>query len=73
MGMAVKVKMLLAVRGMTLKELCAKLEPPTSVQNISKKIKRDNLTERDLTAIAKACNATFKGGFVLNDTGTEIQ
>ncbi|MCI9677416.1 MAG: transcriptional regulator [Oscillospiraceae bacterium] len=73
MGMAVKVKMLLAVRGMTLKELGAKLEPPTSVQNISKKIKRDNLTERDLTAIAKACNATFKGGFVLNDTGTEIQ
>lgn len=73
MGMAVKVKMLLAVRGMTLKELGAKLEPPTSVQNISKKIKRDNLTERDLTAIAKACNATFKGGFVLHDTGTEIQ
>ena len=52
MGMAVKVKMLLAVRGMTLKELGAKLEPPTSVQNI---------------------NATFMGGFVLNDTGTEIQ
>ena len=69
MGMAVKVKMLLAVRGMTLKELGAKLKPPTSVQNISKKIKRDNLTERALTAIAKAC----KGGFVLNDTGTEIQ
>lgn len=73
MGMAVKVKMLLAARGMSLKELGEQMDPPTSVSNISQKLIRDNLTERDLTAIAKACNATFKGGFVLNDTGTEIQ
>lgn len=73
MGMAVKVRMLLAAREMTLKDLGERMDPPTSGQNIGQKIKKDNLSERDLVAIAKACNATFKGGFVLNDTGAEIQ
>ena len=73
MGMAVKVKMLLVARGMTLKDLGAQLDPPTSSQNIGRKLKNDNLTERDLTAIAKACNATFEGGFILNDSGKETR
>ena len=55
MGMAVKVRMLLAARGMTLKELGARMDPPTSAQNIGQKIKKDNLTENDLSAIARAC------------------
>lgn len=72
MGMAVKVRMLLAAREMTLKELGARMDPPTSAQNIGRKIKNDNLSEKDLSAIAKACNATFEGIFRLNDTGKEI-
>lgn len=73
MGMAVKVRMLLAARQMTLKQLGERMDPPTSAQNIGTKIRNDNLTERDLTAIAKACNATFEGGFILNDSGKEIR
>ena len=72
MGMAVKVRMLLAAREMTLKELGARMDPPTSAQNIGRKIKNDNLSEKDLSAIAKACNASFEGIFRLNDTGKEI-
>lgn len=72
MGMAVKVRMLLAAREMTLKDLGARMSPPTSAQNIGRKIKNDNLTEKDLIAIAQACDATYEGMFRLNDTGKEI-
>lgn len=72
MGMAVKVRMLLAAREMTLKDLGARMDPPTSAQNIGRKIKNDNLSEKDLTAIAQACDATFEGIFRLNDTRKEI-
>lgn len=67
MGMAVKVKMLLAAKGMSLSELASKLEPKTTHQNLGSKLKRDNLTERDLQAIAKACGVTFEGNFVFED------
>lgn len=72
MGMAVKVRMLMAVRKMKLKELAAKLDPPVTPQTLSGKLHRDNLTEKDLIAIAKACNAEFEGIFTLNDTGKTI-
>ena len=72
MGMAIKVRMLMAARQMTLKQLGEQMDPPTSAQNIGRKIKNDNLTEKDLTAIAAACDATFEGIFRLNDTGKEI-
>ncbi|MCI8422612.1 MAG: transcriptional regulator [Lawsonibacter sp.] len=72
MGMAVKVRMLLAARSMTIRELAMKMDKPTTEQNISQKLRRDNLTEKDLTAIAKACGATFEGSFILDDTGKVI-
>ena len=72
MGMAIKVRMLLAARGMTLRDLGERMDPPTSAQNIGRKIKNDNLTENDLSAIARACGATYAGIFRLNDTGKEI-
>lgn len=71
--MAVKVRMLLVARGMNLTDLGARLDPPTTAQNIGQKLKRDNLSERDLTAIAKACDATYEGMFILNDSGKEIR
>ncbi len=73
MGMAVKVKMLMAARGLTLSALGERMDPPTSGQNIGRKIRHDNLSENDLAAIAKACDARFEGVFVLNDTGMEIR
>lgn len=67
MGMAVKVKMLLAAKGMSMTDLAEKLEPKTSLQNISAKIKRDNLSENDLNSIAKACGVKFEGNFIFDD------
>lgn len=72
MGMAVKVKMLLAAREMTIKDLALKIEPPTTSQNMSAKLRRDNLSEKELAEIAKACDAAFEGNFILNDSGKEI-
>lgn len=70
MGMSTKVKMLLASRDMTVKDLATKLG--TTSQNMTAKIRRDNLSENDLVSIAEACNASFEGIFKLNDTGKEI-
>ena len=70
MGLATKVKMLLVARDMSIKDLAEKLS--TSSQNITAKLRRDNLSENDLHQIANICNATFEGTFTLNDTGKEI-
>ena len=70
MGLATKVKMLLAARDMSIKDLSEKLG--TTNQNVTAKLRRDNLSENDLHQIAAACNATFEGVFTLNDTGKEI-
>ncbi|WP_040197896.1 hypothetical protein [Candidatus Soleaferrea massiliensis] len=67
MGLAIKVKMLLAAKEMTIADLANQLEPKTSSQNIGAKLKRDNLTEKDLQAIAKACGVAFEGSFVFED------
>ena len=67
MGLAIKVKMLLAAKEMTISDLAEKIEPKTTAQNIGAKLKRDNLTERDLHAIAKACGVVYEGSFVFED------
>ena len=67
MGMAIKVKMLLVAKGMSINDLANKIEPKTTAQNIGAKLKRDNLTEKDLHEIAKACGVTFEGSFILED------
>ncbi len=67
MGMAIKVKVLLATKEMTISDLADKIEPKTSAQNIGAKLKRDNLTEKDLHEIAKGCCVTFEGNFVFED------
>lgn len=71
MDMSVKVKMLLAAKGMTVTDLAARLDPPTSSQNLYGKFKRNNLTEKDLIGIAKACGVQFEGNFIFED-GTKI-
>lgn len=71
MSMAKLVKTLLIERDMTMTDMAEKLG--TSVQNISGKLRRDNLSEKELQDIANACDATFSGSFILNDTGKEIK
>ena len=71
MGMAKIVKTLLLERDMTLTDLAGKLGK--TVQNMSAKLRRDNLSDTELQDIANACNATFVGGFILNDTKKEIK
>lgn len=71
MSMAKLVKTLLIERDMTMTDMAKKLG--TSVQNISGKLRRDNLSEKELQDIADACDATFSGSFILNDTGKEIK
>lgn len=67
MGMAIKIKMLLVAREMTVGDLADKIEPKTTRQNIAAKLKRDNFTEKDLCEIAKACGVTFEGNFIFDD------
>ena len=59
--------MLLAAREMTISDLAEKIEPRTMAQNIGAKLKRDNLIEKDLREIAKACGVTFEGSFIFED------
>lgn len=68
--MTKKINMLLIETGIEKKELASRLN--TSPSNLSGKLKRDNFSESELQAIAEACNATFKGSFIMNETGKEI-
>ncbi|MBR5287566.1 MAG: helix-turn-helix domain-containing protein [Clostridia bacterium] len=70
MSMAVKIRMLLAYRGMELKELAQKLG--VSPQNLSQKMGRDNFREKELQEIAEICGAEFEGSFTLKDSGKNI-
>lgn len=71
MGMAKQINLLLLERNMQKKDLAEKLG--TSASNISGKLRRDNFSEKELQAIATACDAKFVGSFILNDTGKEIK
>lgn len=65
MSMAEKVRHLLIATNIQNKELALKLG--TSPSNLSGKLRRDNLSEKELKDIAKACDAVFEGYFVLKD------
>ncbi len=69
--MAKLVRTLLIERDMKIIDMAKKLN--TTPSNISGKLRRDNFSEKELCDIAKACNATFTAGFILNDTGKEIK
>lgn len=72
MNMAMKVRTLLAARNMSIAELSRRVKAPCTQQNISVKLKRENLSEQDLISFAEACNATFEGTFTLKDSGEKI-
>ena len=68
--MAEKIEFVLVKRKMSKAALAAKLNSSTS--NLYSKFKRDNFSERELQAIAKALDCTLEANFVLNDTGEKF-
>lgn len=63
MAMASRIRILLIERNMKMKDLAELLG--YSGNNLSNKLKADNFSEKELTAIAKACDATFEGNLYL--------
>lgn len=55
---------------MTIKELAEKVG--TSGNNLSSKLLRDNLSEKELRDIAEALNCDYDGIFTFRDTGKRI-
>lgn len=70
MAMTEKIKILLLKRKMSVKELSEILKCTPS--NLSGKFKRDNFSEKELEAIAKALNVNYYGNFEIPETGEII-
>ncbi len=70
MGMAQKIRIILLLKGMTIKELASRLG--VSGSNISNKLRRDNFSEKELHQIAEALGCDYDGVFTMRDTGEQI-
>lgn len=70
MSMALKIKTILLERDMTIKHLSEKLGHKGN--NLYNKLDRDNLSEKELRAIADALNCDYDGIFTFRDTGKKI-
>lgn len=66
MSMSEKIKILLIRRKTTISSLAEMLN--TSQSNLSNKLKRDNFSEKELSAIAAALNCEFIASFKMLDT-----
>lgn len=76
MGMSEKIKILLVKEKKTLKELAEAVSNVTgkscSSANLSNKLKRDNFSEKELTAIGDALGYDFEGVFTSRSTGEKV-
>ena len=70
MGMAIKIRIILLERNMTIKDLAEKIG--TTGNNLSNKLARDNLSEKELHIIADALNCDYDGIFTFKDTGKHV-
>ena len=70
MGMAIKIRILLLERKMTIKELAERIG--TNGNNLSNKLSRDNFSETELREIAEALECDYDGIFTMKDTGKRI-
>ena len=70
MGMALKIRTILLERNMTIKELAGKIG--RTGNNLSNKLSRDNLSERELHDTANALNCDYDGIFTFRDTGKQV-
>ncbi|QTE67661.1 helix-turn-helix domain-containing protein [Clostridiales bacterium] len=65
-----KIKIILKRRGMTLKELSARLDQKSS--NLSNKLSRNNFPEKEIKEIADALGCEYEAYFVMRDTGEKL-
>lgn len=71
MAMVEKIRILLVKQGnISEAELARRLG--TSPQNLSKKFKRDNLSEKDLQKIAEVMGCRYEAGFRIDKTGEYV-
>lgn len=70
MAMSEKVKIVLLKRKMTVTALAELLG--TTRSNLSNKLSRDNLSEKELQEIAEALNCDLGMNFTLRDTGEKV-
>ena len=70
MAMAEKIKIMLIKRNISAVDLAKELK--CSSTNVYNKLKRDNFSEKELIKIADVLNCSFKGSFIMNDTGEKI-
>ena len=70
MGVAKKIKHLLVERDLTMTELAELLG--TGKSNLSKKITRDNFSEKEIQEIATVLDCQYDIVFTMNDTGKQI-
>ncbi len=70
MSMTLKIKTILLERNMTIKQLSEKLGYRGN--NLYNKLDRDNLSEKELRAIADALNCDYDGIFTFRDTGKQV-
>lgn len=65
-----KIKMVLALRGVSEAELARMLG--TSPSAFNQRMKTDKFSSAELGKIAAALNCTYKAEFILNDTGESV-
>ena len=70
MRMALKIRTILLERNMSIKELSDKLGYKGT--NLYNKLKRDNLTEKELLEIADILNCDYDSIFTFRDTGKQV-
>lgn len=70
MGMAIKIRVLLLEKKMTIKELAERIG--TNGNNLSNKLSRDNFSEKELREIAEALDCDYEAAFVMRDTGKKV-
>ena len=70
MGMSLKIRTILLERNMTIKELSDKLG--YNGTNFYTKLRKDNLTEKELHRIADILDCDYDGIFTFRDTGKQI-
>lgn len=65
-----KIRILLIKRNMGITDLAKRLDCTAS--NITNKLKRDNFSEKELTAIAQVLDCKFEGHFEILETGEKV-
>lgn len=70
MGMALKIRMILLERGMSIKRLGSLLGYKGNY--MYDKLSRDDFTESELRAIAEALDCDYDGIFTFRDSGKQI-